>query len=99
MWEQVERAMIESTGEVCGSVRVRGTNPMSVWCNDEVKFVVRRKEAGRRCWQLAMKRKNKDVWKLPEKKKERNGNMKLFWKEVSNAKGGKVESCSRINNG
>ena len=25
-----------------------------------------------------------------------NGNMKLFWKEVSNAKGWKVESCSRI---
>ena len=25
-----------------------------------------------------------------------NGNRKLFWKEVSNAKGGKVESCSRV---
>ena len=25
-----------------------------------------------------------------------NGNRKLFWKEVSNAKGGKVDSCSRI---
>ena len=25
-----------------------------------------------------------------------NGNKKLFWKEVSNAKRGKVESCSRI---
>ena len=25
-----------------------------------------------------------------------NGNMKFFWKEVSNAKGGKVEICSRI---
>ena len=25
-----------------------------------------------------------------------NGNRKLFWKEVSIAKGGKVESCSRI---
>ena len=25
-----------------------------------------------------------------------NGNRKLFWKEVSNAKGGKMESCSRI---
>ena len=25
-----------------------------------------------------------------------NGNRKLFWKEVSNAKRGKVESCSRI---
>ena len=25
-----------------------------------------------------------------------NGNRKLFWKELINAKGGKVESCSRI---
>ena len=25
-----------------------------------------------------------------------NGNRKLFWKEVSNEKGGKVESCGRI---
>ena len=25
--------------------------------------------------------------------------MKLFWKEVNNAKGGKVESCSRIKDG
>ena len=25
-----------------------------------------------------------------------NGNIKLFWKEVSYVKGGKVESCSRI---
>ena len=28
-----------------------------------------------------------------------NGNRKLLWKEVSNAKGGKVESCSRIKDG
>ena len=28
-----------------------------------------------------------------------NGNRKLFWKEVSNAKGLKVENCSRINDG
>ena len=28
-----------------------------------------------------------------------NGNRKLFWKEVSNAKGGKVESCYRIKDG
>ena len=25
-----------------------------------------------------------------------NGNMKMSWKKVSNVKGGKVESCSRI---
>ena len=28
-----------------------------------------------------------------------NGNRKLFWREVSNAKGGKVESCSRVKDG
>ena len=28
-----------------------------------------------------------------------NGNRKLFWKLVSNAKGGKVESCSKIKDG
>ena len=28
-----------------------------------------------------------------------NGNKRLFWKEVSNSKGGKVESCSRIKDG
>ena len=28
-----------------------------------------------------------------------NENMKLFWKEVSIAKGGKVESCCRIKDG
>ena len=28
-----------------------------------------------------------------------NGNKKLFWKEVSNSKEGKVVSCSRIDDG
>ena len=28
-----------------------------------------------------------------------NGNRKLFWKRLSNAKGGKVENCSRIKDG
>ena len=28
-----------------------------------------------------------------------NGNRKLFWMEVSNEKGGKVESCSRVKDG
>ena len=62
-----------------------------------------------------MKRRKNDVWKSTEiiyqsKKKvneqiERkinedvNGNRKLFWKEVSSAKGGKVESCSRTKTG
>ena len=31
--------------EVCGSMRVGGKNPNSVWWNDEVKVAVRRKEA------------------------------------------------------
>ena len=35
------------------------------------------------------KRVNEDV----------NRNMKLFWKEMSNAKGRKVESCNRIKDG
>ena len=45
MWEQVKRAMPESAREVCGSVREGGKNPKSVWWNDEVKAMVRRKEA------------------------------------------------------
>ena len=28
-----------------------------------------------------------------------NGNEKLFWKELSNVRGGKVESCSRVKYG
>ena len=31
--------------------------------------------------------------------KDMNGNKRLFWKEVINAKGGKVESCSSIKDG
>ena len=31
MWELVKRAMVESTREICGSVRVGGKNPKSVW--------------------------------------------------------------------
>ena len=45
MCEEVKWAMIESTREVCGSVRVVGKNPKNVWWNDEVKATVRRKEA------------------------------------------------------
>ena len=37
MWEQMKRAMVESTREVCGSVR--GGTP-SVWWNDVVKAAV-----------------------------------------------------------
>ena len=31
MWEQVKWAMVESARKVCGSVRVVGKNPKSVW--------------------------------------------------------------------
>ena len=44
MWEQVKEAMVESARGVCGSVRVRGKNPRSVWWNNEIKATVRRKE-------------------------------------------------------
>ena len=43
MWVHVKRAIVESTREVCGSVRVGGGNSKSVWWNDEIKAVVRRK--------------------------------------------------------
>ena len=45
MWEQVKRAMVESAGEVWGSVRVGGNNPRNVWWNHEVKAEFRGKEA------------------------------------------------------
>ena len=45
MWELVKREIVESAREVCGSVRVGGKNQKSVWCNDEIKGAVRRKEA------------------------------------------------------
>ena len=37
--------MVESAREVCGSVRVGGKNPKSVWWNDDIKAAFRRKEA------------------------------------------------------
>ena len=40
--------MVESAREVCGSVRVEGKYPKSLWWNDEVKAVVRRKEVARK---------------------------------------------------
>ena len=48
--------MVESAREMCGSVRLGGNNPKSVWRNDEVKAEVRRKKsAWNELWQLAMK--------------------------------------------
>ena len=44
MWEQVKQAMVESAREVWGSGRVGFGNPKSMWWNDQVKAVVKRKE-------------------------------------------------------
>ena len=44
MWK-VKRAMVEGAREVCGSVRVGGGNPKSVWWNNQEKAVVKIKEA------------------------------------------------------
>ena len=124
MWEQVKRAMVESPREVCGSVRVGGKNPKTVWWNDEIKTAVRRKESA---WKLALAARDeetKEICMETYREEKRNvkgciiqskkkvnkqfgrklnedvsGNKKLFWKEVNNAKGGKVESCSRIKDG
>ena len=121
MWEQVKRTMVESAREVCGSVRVGGNIPKSVWCNYEVKPAVRRKEAA---WKEVLvasdeeakerymetyreeKRKVKIcIYQSKKKVSERfgmkmneyvNRNRKLFWKEGSNKKGGKLNICSRM---
>ena len=42
MWEQVKWAMVESARVEVGSVR---KNPKSVWWCDEVKTMIKRKEA------------------------------------------------------
>ena len=114
-------AMVESAREVCGSVRIGGKNPRSVWLNGEIKAEVRRKnsawkrvlaasdeETKERCMEACREEKinvNRCIIRRKEKVNEQsgrkinedaNGNRKLFWKKVSNTKGGKVECCSRI---
>ena len=37
-------AMVESSREVCGSMRVEGGNTKTVWWNDQVKGAIKRKE-------------------------------------------------------
>ena len=50
----------------------------------------------KRCICHSKKKVNEQFGKM---NKDVNGNRKLFWKEVNNAKGGKVDSCSRIKDG
>ena len=72
MSERVKRAMVESAREVCGSVRVGGRNPKSVWWNDQVKSAVKRKENHwKEVLELEMKMQGKGVWKYTRRKRER----------------------------
>ena len=57
MWK-VKRAMVEGAREVCGSVRVGGGNPKSVWWNNQEKAVVKIKEAA---WCLEIYKKEKKL--------------------------------------
>ena len=38
IWEQVKWTMVESAREVCGSLRVGGKNPKSVWWTKEAAW-------------------------------------------------------------
>ena len=54
---------------------------------DVLKFTMKKREKLKDvCIKQFGRKMNEDV----------NENRKLFWKEVSNANGGKVENCSRI---
>ena len=71
MWEQEKLAMVESAKEVCGSVKVRGKNPKSVWWTDEIKAAVRRKKE---LWE--------DYGRNERRRKEEYGeDQKEVWKE------------------
>ena len=50
--------MVESSGEVCGSVRVGGKNPKSMWWNNEVKAAVRRRDYA---WKDALAASNEEA--------------------------------------
>ena len=104
VWEQIKLAILESAREVCGSVRVGGKNPKCVWWNDEIKATVRRKSASdetKDVWKPTAKRKVKRCIIQNKKKvnehfgrkmkEDVNGNRKLIWKVVSNAKGGELQ--------
>ena len=67
VWEQVKWAMVQSAIEVCGSVRVGGGNPKSVWWNDQVKAAFKREvvlgardeDARERCLEVYKEEKRK----------------------------------------
>ena len=50
--------MMESAREVCGSVRVLGKTPKSVWWNEEIKAAVRRNEAA---WKGVLEASDKET--------------------------------------
>ena len=110
IWQQVKWAMVESA-------RVGGKEPKSVWWSNEVKVMIKRKEAAwkevlgvrdeeakERCLKAYREENRKFKRCIYQCKKEVNeqferkmnqdvnGNRKLFWKEVSNVNGRKVES-------
>ena len=58
MWEQVKWPMVESAREVCGSVKVGGGNPKSVWWNDEVKDGFKRNEVA---WKEVLGARDEDA--------------------------------------
>ena len=64
MWDKMKRAMVESARKMCGSVRIVGGNPKSVWWNYQVKAAVKRKEDA--WWNDQVKaavRRKEDAWK------------------------------------
>ena len=55
------------------------------------------KKKVKRCIIQSKKKVNEQFGRMMNE--DMNGNRKLFWKLVSNVKGGKVESCSKIKDG
>ena len=52
--------MVESAREICGSVRVGGGNPKSMWWSDQVKAAVKRKEEA---WKEVLGARDEDARK------------------------------------
>ena len=67
--------------------------------NEEAKDICMeayREEKGKVKWCIIQSKKKVNEQFGRKMNEDVNGNRKLFWKEVSNVKGGKVERCSRI---